>query len=83
MKKIRIAAALVALSLLTACAPTVMQKPGATSMDFERDHASCQYEAEKYSAPASADFGVMLHAATRKTQLTRMCLQQRGWVASR
>jgi hypothetical protein len=70
---------ILAISLLTACAQTQFTKAGATQADFQRDMAACQYETEKYSAPASDNIGVMLEASSRKTRLTQMCMSQKGY----
>ncbi|NJC36414.1 hypothetical protein GGR60_000904 [Xanthomonas arboricola] len=77
-------AALVTIGLCGCAQNGYFTKPGGTDADFQSDKTACEYEALKYagsSDPSLGAFGQALEAATRKNQLIKACLQQKGWSA--
>ncbi|WLA02774.1 hypothetical protein [Xanthomonas translucens] len=77
----------VGVVLLSGCAANlVFTKPGATATDFQQDKSACEYEAMKYAGgydPSLGAVGQGIDMAMRRNELTRACLQQKGWQSGR
>ncbi|PPU28678.1 hypothetical protein [Xanthomonas arboricola] len=85
MKKLVLAA--LAASVVSACAQNIVfNKAGATDSDFQTDKSACEYEAMKYAGgydPSLGAVGQGIDMAMRRNELTKACLQQKGWTPER
>ena len=79
MKKLCIV--ILSVLMFTSCANAVYYHPHKNTHDFGQDLAECQYEAEKYGHVAmwGSGFGAGLEEGLRKSKLTKMCMQLKGW----
>jgi hypothetical protein len=76
---------IVLLLALSGCSgPTVLTKPGATSVDFDRDKAQCTYEVKLGTAGyrnsfMRTDIGSALDTAIMQADLIKDCMLARDW----
>ncbi len=80
----RLLIGLLAVASLTGCT-TIMVKPGASTYEFEQDKRACEYEALKYGHVEmwGSGVGAGIEEGMRKNEITRSCLEQKGWTAKR
>jgi hypothetical protein len=71
-----IAAVAAASFCLLGCAPTIYDKPGATSQDFVTDKYACNKDAHQ-----SGGFGNGLAGAIAINQFFEECMNAHGWYA--
>ena len=80
-------AAAALLAMVAGCAQNaVFTKPGGTDASFQADKSACEYEAMKYAGgydPSLGTFGQALDMASRRAEITRACMGQKGWTQQR
>jgi hypothetical protein len=70
-----IATVSLALALCGCATPaTTMQKPGATTVDYEADKAQCDYDAVKHAGTGSG-----VEMGVRQFELKQACMKSKGW----
>lgn len=84
---IKLIALAVAVGALAGCT-TIMVKPGSSQYDFAADKSTCEYEALKYGhvdirsgGGIGAGFSAGIEEGLRRNEITKACLEQKGWRA--
>jgi uncharacterized protein YceK len=69
--------------ILTGCAPTVLNKPGATQGEYSSDMAQCEYDAVKYAGTSDPSMrtaiGAGIEQGLRQRDLKLACMKSKGW----
>jgi hypothetical protein len=70
-----IAAVTLTFALCGCAAPSAtMQKPGATTADYENDRSQCDYDAVKHAGGGSG-----VEMGVRQFELKQACMKSKGW----
>ena len=78
---------IVGFGLLSSCANVVLEKAGASQIEYQQDMNQCEYEASSHTQNTDYSMGTMfgqeLDRAMRKRELILKCMKTKGWEAKK